>query len=287
MTSPVEVIIVPDTAHHILESLTFADLFRFAQTNHTSRDMVKAVLRVRYKTLLGGYIDEKLDDFRELMLRWKAVIAGSAAIWVLLSPCDWRPKDINIIVPYGALKPFVDYFESILYTQSGGKIEDDSTRFIHNVTILHRISDDKHINIVESADDSVFPPVISSANSSQMNILTPDEILCLYPTLTLSHHSLVGTTASAGGTNSMKVASPLVQLGSSKSLKKSCGMGCPGLYRRVHDLHGGMIFNWSEFGDEGHIKKMAKGSHLKWRLQGMCHNRLCGFSLRRYKGKRL
>lgn len=160
-----------DITEVVLEQLSFEQLRTFSQTSTISHAMVKSVLRLRYKSLVASYVDGNSAAFDKLMVASQAVISGSAAVWVLLSPCDWLPRDLNIVFPIGRILSFITYFTNIGYIMKAMPIDEGHGGTINSVTSLTRGG--RIVTLLGSHNESIFPPIISTANTSQMNFMTP------------------------------------------------------------------------------------------------------------------
>jgi hypothetical protein len=77
---------------------------------------VEDVIRNRLVQLLKPYVEGEMRAFEREFTLCAAAISGSTALWMLLIPDNWTPKDLNIIAPSQGADKLVQFFESIGYT---------------------------------------------------------------------------------------------------------------------------------------------------------------------------
>jgi hypothetical protein len=178
-----------DTGCTVLDQLPFEDLLRHSRVDHSSRQLVKTTLRLRFKSLVRTYVGIDVLAFRTLMIDIGAAISGSSVIW-MLCPWDWHPGNLNMVVPKGKTEQLLNYFAVLGYSQSMVDIDNVAFLAISRVYHLHR--SDALVIVVESKNAHVIHPITCTLNSAQMNIMTPDEIILFYPQLTLENLAMVG-----------------------------------------------------------------------------------------------
>lgn len=263
-----------DILLEILGYLPLKDLLQYSQVHRDGRAPVRTVLRLRFKSAIRRYVDAEVLAFIDLMDEAGAVISGSTAVWMALAPtCDFRPKDLNVAVPKNKGDAVIDFFNRLGYTGASGVVEPVMTRGVRFVT--HLESKGRKVTVIESTTPSPFTPVISSHNTSQMNIATPHEILIMYPHLTLSSTAHVGIVPSLQGHSCYKRSAGIRML-VTEELKQPCGASCPALFRRVNGVDDMLRASISEDSSKvSGLVMVAKAFPQKWRIQKLCHNRVC------------
>lgn len=245
---------------------------RYSTTGRSSRTMVKSMLRLRFKSLIRKYVGFDVLAFRELMLDVGAVISGSSVTW-MLSLCERSPGDLNIIVPRGQSQCLLHYFDELGYSRSTSEV--DNIAYLATAYVYRLLRGNDQVVIVESKNKHVIHPVTCSLNSTQMNIMTPDEIIVFYPDLTLEGMAIIGRRCYPSNKHCHKVPQHFTVVDSSV-FGQRCGKNCPAFYRRLYGIDGMARFNWAETRDErGTFEKYVLGCHHKWRLGSPCYNRVC------------
>ena len=125
--------------------------------------------------------------FRDILRRTGSLVSGSAALWFLLrTPDDWSPVDVDILTPRLAFDPVVRLIQDLI----GSQAQITFTRRPHGEPgpytrrcTIH--AGDFRIDIMESQTDSPFTVMMGYWSTHIMNGLMADSFWSAYPSLTL------------------------------------------------------------------------------------------------------
>jgi hypothetical protein len=245
---------------------------RYSSAGRCSRQLVKTTLRLRFKSLVRAYVGFDVLTFRAIMLDVGAAISGSSVVW-MLSPRDWNPDNLNMIVPRGKTERLLNYFAVLGYSQSTVEIDNVALLAVYRVYHLRRSN--ALVIVLESQNDHVIHPITCTLNSAQMNVMTPDEIVVFYPEMTLANLAMIGRRCFPSNEHCHKVPDDFSII-DSRHFKRRCGRNCPVLFRRLYGVDGMARFNWAETWEEaGTFERLSLGCHHKWCLGSLCYNHVC------------
>jgi hypothetical protein len=267
----------------ILEKLQIKDLIAYAHTHRMGRQSACRIVRGRLLRLLQFFIQpEYLHGIMEIMQKTGAVIGGSAALWLILSPCSWTPDNLEIIVPVRRSTDVVQYFERCKRPAHHSPtleidVEYCNRDLIHRIRRITGYGAGGTITITESMSDDIFLPVLAATATYQMNIITSKEILCFYPLTTPQCRALSfrKRTNVADMTECANMGVNLLY--TNESWTRPCREDCPSIWRRISGLRGMGRFAIGETEAVGKYKfeKRAKSSHHSWTLGFTCQNTNC------------
>ena len=144
-------------------------------------------LNDRYQELLGNFTEDA-SGFREMMRRTNCIISGSVALWFLMgSPKEWTPNDMDILVPQDTFLDVVQFLEGL---DGAGPhdfvIPPDWPYPVEAYTARATIHTPRgRFDVLQSARESPLFPIPFYWSTHLMNALTSDALYCAYPALTL------------------------------------------------------------------------------------------------------
>ena len=263
-----------DILMYILEYSPVHELFTFGATCRRGRCAVEDVIRNRLVRLLKPYVEGEMWAFEREFTLCAAAISGSTALWMLLIPDNWTPKDLDIIAPSQGADKLVQFFESIGYTSR------PTSPDIRQGTNIRRLvgltKGNRKVMVSESLSDSVFPPLLSASTTLELNAVTMESLVCLYPKLTFVK---AGFVCQWGGLSKGDIEwFKRTKMGIypySVPWVGNCGYSCPALRRRLHALEGAAVLSWKDPGGRGDVRYMAGKSHYAWTIKAECENPFC------------
>ena len=190
-------------------------------------------------------------------------------------PCEWFPADISVVCPKAHSIRFHTLLQHMRCEGLVGSYDDGGTRTTANMTSY--LSAGICINILDSVDEHIFPTVLNSRSSAQMNIACTDGMVVFYPLLTL-----FGTFVKAPGVDNGELDLPggMEHIKSCVSGVGKCSRCCPKADRRVHNLEGALCVGWSM---DGHgmerLRQKASFCHYTFRLWGVCNKESCQYNV--------
>jgi hypothetical protein len=202
------------------------------------------------------------------------------------APCDWIPRDLNIITPYRTVDHYRNFFTSCNFEVKQTRPIPPSilpfkwqsltiTIFVHGIT-------QRQVTIIESACHSVFPPMLTPLNTSRTTIATSDGVICLYPQQVVSGVKVCFRDAISGAHLIKNRRFGFTDGSGIAGRERSCGICCPILVRCVCGLRGSAHFDWGSepcIGGSDRMLDMVSKSHFRWRLGSICKNVQCPFYL--------
>jgi hypothetical protein len=255
-----------DVMFCVLEELPFKELCMWAATCKAGRITVKCVLKLRLSSLLKSYVAAQLTSFGDILTRSGGVIYGSIALWMLLAPKEWSPNNLNIIVPFSRGRRLLRFFEGVGYVALEESVE---ARLRSNIANFRRLTrGETTVTLAESISHSVFAPILASYTTFDLNAVTMESVVSLYPSLTFMNAGF----ACYGWQCSTEVADRLKRrrLGiypHSVPWVGRCGYSCPRIRRKLYGLEGSAAFSWVRGeGDSGagDLRLLAAHSHYAW-----------------------
>ncbi|KAJ7018094.1 hypothetical protein C8F04DRAFT_1278205 [Mycena alexandri] len=271
----------------LMELLGQCDLLTIIALSHTvqyARDLVKAFFACNLRILVAFFVgDDNVDTFYTVLNASLSAIAGSVVSSVLSFPYrhDWRPDNLNIVVPKHHLFMWHSFLTSIGLS-SLEKQPGVDRRYAHRTTShveYHSKTTECIIRLSESLDVSVLTPLIGATTTFSTNLATSSDFYCLYPYLLRNLRALEAwfptpvRKAVAMGRRGIRSSF------STASWPTACGINCPLHWRYVRGLEGVGIFRWGGFHNEQGDNTDAGIPHtdndLKWRLGDTCTNKHC------------
>lgn len=270
---------VEDMFYVILSSLPFRSLVAFSQTNRIARTLAQMIYTIRFRLRLIRYFQEHISDFTSKLLSTNAVIGGSTALSVIREHVHWTPLDLNVFVPHLKSVELIAFCENIGYSVVSQNVSwrYQSTTSAHFV--LFRERDSKRITISESVDDSILPPILGSPTTAQMNFMTPHQVFCFYPDLSLDDFALRSVYHPNMNTVFSHVVRGITLMDDTKYWVMPCGYNCPRIWRRTCGGRGIEWYKWSSPQNEAQHNHFA-GLSYKWRIGMHCESKCCPFSRR-------
>lgn len=183
------------------EDLSLIDLV--AQITPKTEQSVEWYVGRRINKALSPWIDSPLE-FRELLRSTRSIISGSLALQVALA-ASWSCDGMDIYIPEGEARDTVIRYlcqeEWYTVVQPGGANTSGRRprgEYITSTTLLERKirtlqgETIRKINIIQSSDDAT-KPVSSFSTTWCMNWIASDEIIVLYPEMTLAYEGVLNS----------------------------------------------------------------------------------------------
>ena len=258
-----------------MEYLPFLDLMHFQDVCRVSRRGVSTLLQLWFMTLINHFFGWHGSEAYELLRETSSTVCGSGTTWMVAYPCDWFPADISVVCPKAHSIRFHMLLGHMHCEGLVGSYDDGNPRTTVDMTSYS--SAGMRINILDSVDEHIFPTVLNSRSSAQMNIACADGMVVFYPLLTL-----LGTCVRAPEVDDGELDLP-GGMGHTKSrISESgkCGRCCSKADRRVHNLEGALCVGWSvdRRGME-RLRQKASVCHYTFRLWGACDNDSCQYNV--------
>jgi hypothetical protein len=141
--------------------------------------------------------------------------------------------------------------------------------------------DAKPIVITFVRDSLVFPAVVSTRSTLQMNFLNSTHIISQFPSLTIQRRGLLAWSAATQGVTEyalirgVRRSAPLgdhIELASGNAdTGRACNSSCPRQWRFSEGQLGAGVFQWSSLAQEVPFERVK----FMWRLNNKCDNPLC------------
>jgi hypothetical protein len=205
-----------------------------------------------------------------------SAIGGSAALWMLLTPCIWRPQPLEIYAPKSQVTNVVNVLQLAGFGATRNlPIPRHHREFIYSRCCTSGGYPTSTAIITESTSPIVLLPLLVSSNTSQMNLVSPHEILCIYPTLTL-HQTALSFHTRGHTTNHSECAHHNITLpDSNESWSRPCLCACPIIWRRTNGMRGMAVFLWEESKKKFLFQTVLNDTHYSWTLGTPCKNPNC------------
>ncbi|KAK0462768.1 hypothetical protein IW261DRAFT_1576177 [Armillaria novae-zelandiae] len=198
----------------VLHSEPIPELINLSHVCSEFRYTAKYIIRMHIQKCLAPFIPpNRWKSFFHLLKTSRAAIAGSVALAVLSpDPRQWLPDNLNIVVPLGRSNQWSHFLLAAKFIElpthdiTSGKFSIVNThinasirRFKAPETIycdpchahMHTSFENGNIVvIIESAQQSILLPILSSPTTAQMNFITHNQLFCPYPTLTVKKLAL-------------------------------------------------------------------------------------------------
>jgi hypothetical protein len=275
------VFFISELLEEIIQHLPYAHLLSLACCHSIAREGVKTVMRLRFKSMIRPYGPSQMMSLCDALRMSGGVVVGSSSLWVIRTPCNWTPDDLNIVTPQGQKHSLLAFFVSqgfVVTSIDQHKRSILGERFSKHTTVIFHYDLKKQVTITESFTDSCVPVMTQYRDTSLTTFASADGFFSLYPRL------------STGGVRLCNIHSPsmLVREGKAKrcGLTSSwntrtwsvpCGICCPVLSRRMEGLRNCARFEWGEGAGGGAIRtpRIVINDDFTWRLGDECFNRCC------------
>ena len=158
-----------------------------AATCSLLRSAVAAEFRIRLAMLLVPFFGHHVRHWNGLLRLHGAIMSGSVALALFLSPIDWVPGDLDVYIGDEAYFPFVTDLERTFPVV----LEADMTRRHPGVYTgikrvrRYRTATGKRLEIIQSRSSSSMAPLLYFWSSLVMNFITPHGAVCAFPKHTL------------------------------------------------------------------------------------------------------
>ena len=153
------------------------------------RDEAGEELNRRYEELLSRFTGD-VEGFREMMRNTNCVISGSAALWFLLSsPQEWIPDDLDILVPESKFPEVVAFLTEMEGAALERVMEPVVWPYPSEACMARAIitMPKGNVDVLQSRRESALYPIPFYWSTHLMNALTADALYCAYPALTLTN----------------------------------------------------------------------------------------------------
>ena len=178
--------------------LAFCDalsLLSCAQLAKRFRVAVAAEFRVRADHLFQIFFARRARHFMGLLRLHDAVVSGSTALALFLSPLDWEPGDLDVYVGDAHYDNFVCDLERFFPVTLDADMPSRHSAYYGYTGILgvrrYLTGSGKSIDVIRSQGPSAAEPLLYFWSSLVVNFITPRGAVCAFPRLTLSREGLV------------------------------------------------------------------------------------------------
>jgi hypothetical protein len=177
----------------ILRFLPCKDLVNFGHSHRRGRDISMHIICTCFRVLLNSFIpNDFFQPFVNSLHTTGSFIAGDAALWLILSPCQWKPQELDVFMPKYRRQQIVQ----VLQQAGFGPSQDTFVSRAHCKFTASRCSisgtqSSAIVMITESKLANPLLPTFVSPNRSLMNVISAHKILCLYPTLILYQKAFI------------------------------------------------------------------------------------------------
>jgi hypothetical protein len=211
----------------------------------------------------------------------RSAIAGLGAIWILMDPCNRHPSSMEIITPRKSSNSILEFLRQADF-QATQNITVDRRHHdvIWSKKIIFNSSRTSTITLTESASSSIILPLLASRNTAQMNLVSANEILCLYPSLTLYGTALSFEGRQMKDDHTKFDAHGVVIESSNELWTKHCRFACPNIWRRTSGMRGMALFQWRHSKKLFLLENDTAQSHFSWTLGNPCRNDNCLYKLK-------
>jgi hypothetical protein len=144
------------------------------------------------RRLLGPFVD-CIDDFRLMMRRYSAIIAGSTVLHLFSPSEDWTPNDLDIFVSWDSLASYGLYDLHVFLVKTCGYILQDSHDINQNFPSARSFVYAKGKRVIElhcTVQNPISLVIDFFPLSNLKNYATADKAYCLFPQLTLREQNM-------------------------------------------------------------------------------------------------
>jgi hypothetical protein len=263
----------------ILQYLPCKDIVNFGHSHRRGRCISVHILRMRFRLLIHWFLPiDCYERFLNSLHTTGSFIAGSAAVWMLLYPCHWKPLQLDICTPKYQRQRIVQILRAAAFGSSREMSVSRAYReFIASRCSITSTHPPATVIITESKTANPLLPIFVSPNTSLMNAVSAHEILCLYPTLTLSKMAFIlRTRGRQSDMHHIECEEREITLSeSNERSSRPCGCGCPDIWRRVSGMRGMAVFRWEDSKNKNSFKRLSDDFHYSWTIGRPCQNRYC------------
>ncbi|KAH7905653.1 hypothetical protein BJ138DRAFT_1118274 [Hygrophoropsis aurantiaca] len=261
----------------LLKMCPLQDILALGHTCTNLRPKAWQASQKRFHSLLLPFFPTNATEFPAILQRANGVITGSTALAMLFDPATIpkRPNDLNLIVPKGACETISDWLTKNYYHKNDSyeahrllylSVESFSTYSLGN----------RVVTISEAVTSDILSVVVNCLSTADMTIMTGGGIATLYPSLTLTHNSIL----SDGGEQAQLHEELLGSMStgyvsvhrSSKFLASSCKKMCPSSWRHAGSDDAINIMHWDI---RYPINRIIQQSNADWRIKKKCDNQYC------------
>ncbi|KAI1786385.1 hypothetical protein LXA43DRAFT_875209, partial [Ganoderma leucocontextum] len=122
-----------------------------------------------------------------------AVLSGSLALALFLSPVGWEPGDLDIYVGDTRYFAFVDDFERLFPVVLEADMSCPHPATYNGIKRVRRYAtaSGKRLELIQSRSPNAVSPLLFFWSSVVVNFVTPRGAVCAYPAHTLHRRGLV------------------------------------------------------------------------------------------------
>ncbi|KAJ7592039.1 hypothetical protein C8J56DRAFT_1046422 [Mycena floridula] len=252
----------------IAKELKWGDMMNLMRTSRRFRDGIQNLIRRRIQEILVLFAGTRpqVHEMIQAMDCSSAVIYGSIVRQVMrkrLFPRD----NLNFAVSRYHSKAFRDALSSILGSKPGRAPQEGQRD-----TVIQRwiwtLSTERTVTLDVGYQQSPLAVVLKAGTTAQMDFITSNHLVCLYPALALEEKSL---NATADWETAMKQQELGLTVTDNNSWWSGrCGFSCPEMHRHIKGLKGIGTLNW---GDSEQL--FWEDDESSWYLGMTCSNADC------------
>lgn len=183
---------------HILAFCDTPSLLSCARLARRFPVAVAAEVRFRAVLLFRVFFAHRVPQFMGLLRLHDAVVSGSTALALFLSPVDWEPGDLDVYVGDAQYVDFVCDFERLFPVVLDADMPSGLSGYYGYTGIMgvRRYLTDagKRIDVIRSNRTNAAAPLLYFWSSLLVNFITPRGAVCAFPRTTLSREGIVADT---------------------------------------------------------------------------------------------
>lgn len=156
----------------------------------SSKAIEEAYLNAVLSNLSGYFRLRGTLDLRHALRISGAVISGSAAL-LAICRANFLPNDLDLYVSefddFNMLREFLSScgYASVMERRTGPSSSQYSTKFISRVETFTNEKQTRVIQVIYSVRHAAIAPILNFHSTLLMNYVSAENVVCLYPTLTL------------------------------------------------------------------------------------------------------
>ncbi|RDB19161.1 hypothetical protein Hypma_014205 [Hypsizygus marmoreus] len=285
----------PDQFHEdigwmIAEHLDIVSLISFSHACKTTRIIAQTIFSNRIKAHLRLFLRNAGPSVLDMIFSRGGALYGSAIFHLLNSDATWSPDNLNIVVPFGCVREIANELLAQHFVELDGP--DWKWPWVFVARPMRIFAPYCHpdesatdvmrpIVIVESLTSSVWPVILASNNTSQMDIVDATHVVSLHPHL--SCHNMAFFHRLTDAENARHRGISVLSRFTGKWI---CERWCPAETKHLGKARFG-LFEWrprdAQATKNGSSNAKSPTAELairtnlkhKWRLAWLCPNKQC------------
>ncbi|KAJ7598530.1 hypothetical protein C8J56DRAFT_1039418 [Mycena floridula] len=253
----------------IAKELKWADMMNLMRTSRRFRDGIQELVKGRILEILVLFAGTRplVRELIEAMDRSSAVIYGSVVRLVMRK--HFFPRDnLNFAVSRSQSKTFRNALSIILGSKPARAPEDGQRdtviqRWVWTLSLTQRT-----VTLDVSFQASPLAVVLKAGTTAQMDFITSNHLVCLYPALAVEETSLSATGDYETAVKQQELG--LTVMHNNAWWSGRCGFTCPEMQRHIKGLKGIGVLNWGRS-----TNMFWENDETSWYLGMICSNATC------------